>query len=697
MSKRSGEALKTLFLKAVAAHQAGQTTEAERLYSKVLQAEPEQFDALRLLGHLELQRGRAEQAAKLLNRALRLNPTSNEVLVNRGIASLQIGHPERAVQDFEKALAADARNPGLLNNLGSALVRLMRHTEALAVYDRALAIRPDFVQALYNRGSALLDLGRYELALSDFDAALAQRPDYAEAAHNAGICLRTLGGAESALASFDRALKIRPVYPEALNSKGVALRELGRHAEAAAVFAELLRVDPRYPYALGARLDSSLRDCDWSTFEADMAATRAGILERRRVTEPFALLASVDDPALQLQCARIFVANDCPAVSAPMWRGERYGHAKIRVGYVSSDFGDHPVAYLIAEVLERHDRDRFEIVGISLRKDASSESRSRIVRAFDDFVDAQYLSDPEIARLMRSREIDIAVDLMGFTLGNRMRVFAHRPAPIQVNYLGYAGTSGTDFIDYILADRTVIPEDSSARFTEHVVRLPDLHLANSPRAIAQRTPERAEAGLPETGFVFCSFNNSFKIQPQTFSVWMRLLYAVDDSVLWLGALSAAARSNLRKEADKAGISPERLVFAARMERLEDHLARYRRADLFLDTLPYNGHTTTSDALLAGLPVLTCMGRTLASRVAGSLLTAAGLPELITHSLEAYEALALRLATEPGLLSSFRARLAANHSTFPLFDCARFTRSLEAAYVRMWERSERGEPPTAISL
>ncbi len=697
MSKRSGEALKTLLMKAVGAHQAGRITEAERLYTKVLQAEPEQFDALRMFGFLELQRGRPEPASKLFTRALRANPASSEVLGNRGIAWLELGQPERAIADFEKALALDPGNPSMLSNLGSALVRLARHEEALAAYDRALALRPDSVQALYNRGSVLLDLNRNERAIADFEAALALRPDYAEAAHNLGLALRALRGVEPALASFDRALALRPAYPDALNSKGAALRELGRNAEAAVVFAELLRVDPRYPNTRGALLESKLRDCDWSTFEADLAVIRAGILERRRLTTPLRLLGSIDDPALQLQCARLFVANACPVAAAPLWRGKRYGHAKIRVGYVSGDFGEHPVGYLIAEVLERHDRDHFEIVGISLRKDAPGGTRQRLVRAFDDFVDAQDLSDLEIARLIHSREIDIAVDLMGFTLGNRMGVFAHRPAPVQVNYLGYSGTTGADFIDYILADRTVIPEDSSAHFSEHVVRLPDLSLANSARSIAHRTPNRAELGLPEIGFVFCSFNNRSKILPQTFSVWMRLLHAIDGSVLWLGAVSPAVMTNLRKEAAKAGITPERLVFASRMERLENHLARYRRADLFVDTFPYNGHTTASDALFVGLPVLTCMGRSFSSRVAGSLLNAAGLPELVTRSLEEYEALALRLATEPQLLSAIGARLANNFSTFPLFDCARFTRSLEAAYIRMWERSERGEPPAAFAL
>jgi predicted O-linked N-acetylglucosamine transferase (SPINDLY family) len=697
LSKRSVEALRTLLGKAVAAHQSGQSSEAERLYRKILQTDPEQFDTLRLFGHLELKRGRPEPAVKLFTRALRVNVASAEVLANRGAALLSLDRPDQAVEDFAKALTLDPQNAGLYNNLGNALSRLARGEAALAAYDRAVTIRPDFAQAHCNRGNVLFDLGLYERALSDFDAALALRPDYAEAAHNRGICLRALRQLEPALASFNRALALRPAYPEALNSKGVLLRELDRYGEAASVFAELVRIEPRFPYALGARLNARLHECDWSTLQEDLAAIQAGIRERRRVTEPFALLATVDDPAQQLLCTRIFVENDIPAPPAPIWQCERYGHDKIRIGYVSGDFGEHPVAYLMAEVFERHRRDRFEIIGISLKRREGEATRSRLVRAFDDFIDVQGHSELDIARVIRNREIDIAIDLMGCTLGNRMGVFAHRPAPVQVNYLGYSATSGSRFMDYIIADRTVIPDGASEYYSEHVARLPDQFFANSPRIVTQSTPDRTQLGLPEAGFVFCFLSSHYKLLPQTFSIWMRLLHSVAESVLWLGDFSPSVKNNLRREAAKAGIDPERLVFASRTDRLEDHLARYRCADLLVDTFPYNAHTTTSDALLAGLPVLTCMGRTFASRIAGSLLIAAGLPELVTRSLVEYEALALRLATEPTLLASIRARLAQNQSTFPLFDCARFTKSLEAAYVHMWERSDRGEPPAAFSL
>lgn len=697
MSKRSPEALRALFGKAVAAHQAGQTAEAEKFYTKILQADPEQFDTLRLLGHLDLRRGRAESAAKLLTRALRVNPHSPEVLASRGTARLELGATDQAVDDFSKALELQPDNAGVHSNLGTALARLGRAEEALAAYERALALAPTFAQARYNRGNVLLDLGRYESALADFDTAIALNPDYAEAHHNRGISLRAMHRIDEALASFDRALALRPAYPEAVNSKAVLLRGERRYGQAAECFRQLVRMAPRFPYALGAMLDAKLYNCDWSTLKLDLESIRAGLRERKRVTEPFVLLATADDPEQQLQCARIFVANDIRPARENLWQGKPYRHERIRIGYVSADFGEHPVASLMVEVFEKHDRDRFDVIAISLHRRPECELRSRLTRAFDEFVDVDSRSDSDVARIIRDREIDIAVDLMGHTIGNQMGAFAYRPAPVQVNYLGYSATSGADFMDYIIADRTVIPKAASAQYSEKVVRLTDQFFANSARAIAPGTPGRAEQGLPETGFVFCFLSSHYKILPETFALWMRLLARVEASVLWLGAFNTEAQHNLREEAARAGIDPLRLVFAQRVERMEDHLARYRCADLLVDTFPYNAHTTASDALLAGLPVVTCLGKSFASRIAASLLDAAGLSELVTHSFDEYEALIVRLTTEPGLLASFRDRLARNHATHPLFDCTRFTRTLEQAYVRMWERAERGEGPAAFDL
>jgi predicted O-linked N-acetylglucosamine transferase (SPINDLY family) len=359
---------------------------------------------------------------------------------------------------------------------------------------------------------------------------------------------------------------------------------------------------------------------------------------------------------------------------------------------------DHAVSLLAAGLFERHDRNRFETIAISLGPATPSAMRMRLEAAFDRFIDARGLDDVEVARLVRDLEIEIAVDLNGNTEGARPAVFARRPAPVQVNYLGYAGTMGTSHWDYIVADRFVIPEDSRHAYVEQVVELPDSFMVNDDRReISERVRSRAEEGLPENGLVFCCFNNAYKITPDVFDIWMLLLRRIEGSVLWLSSLHAAGAANLRREAETRGVAADRLVFAPKVAHNEDHLARIRLADLFLDTLHYNAHVTAADALWAGVPVLTCSGASFASRVAGSLLGAVGLPELITASRSDYEMLALRLARDPEMLSSLRQRLARNRASFPLFDTARFTRHLEAAYTTMWERSQRGEPPRGFAV
>ena len=381
----------------------------------------------------------------------------------------------------------------------------------------------------------------------------------------------------------------------------------------------------------------------------------------------------------------------------PLWTGETWRHDKVRVAYLSADFRRHAVAHQIAELFERHDRSRFEIIGVSFGVDDKSEMRKRLIAAFDQFYDVRRKSDEEVAKLIHDLQVDIAIDLMGYTKDSRPGIFAYRPAPIQASYFGFSGTMGAEFIDYIIADKTVAPFEHQPFYTEKIVHLPDCYLVNdTKRNIAQRTPTRQEAGLPEKGFIFCCFNNNWKITPDVFGVWMRLLHSIDGSVLWLLGDNESAQRNLGKEARGRGIDPTRLVFASRLP-LDEHMARHRLADLFLDTLPYNAHTTASDALWAGLPVLTCEGTAFAGRVAASLLYAVGLPELVTHSLEDYEALALRLAEDPSLLQGYRNRLATNRLTHPLFDTDRFRRHIEAAYMTMWELWQRGEQPRSFSV
>jgi protein O-GlcNAc transferase len=409
------------------------------------------------------------------------------------------------------------------------------------------------------------------------------------------------------------------------------------------------------------------------------------------------LIGYTGDPALQLECAKINIGFLVPVVPQPLWNGSMRRRDRLRIGYLSADFHRHATAFLIAELFERHDRSRFEVLGFSYGPDDESDMRARLVAAFDQFHVVHTVSDRDVAKLLNDLAVDIAVDLKGLTRDCRPGILAHRPAPIQVSYLGYPGTMGADFIDYVIADKVVLPFDQQPFWTEKIVHLPDSYQVNdSKRKIAAHTATRGDTGLPDQGFVFCCFNNTWKVTPPVFDVWMRLLKAVDNSVLWVLRDNIVAERNLRKEAALRGVDPLRLVFAESLP-LEEHLARQRLAELFLDTLPVNAHTTASDALWAGLPVLTCYGQAFSGRVAASLLHAIGLPELVTHSLDEYEGVALRLARDPSQLEDLRNRLQNNQSTYPLFNTDRFRRHIEAAYATMWERLQHNQSPQSFCV
>jgi predicted O-linked N-acetylglucosamine transferase (SPINDLY family) len=577
------------------------------------------------------------------------------------------------------------------------LLELKRPGEALASYERALGIKPGYAEALYNRGNALLELKRPGEALASYERALAIKPDYAEALYNRGNVLLQLNRPQEALASYDRALATKPDFAEALNNRGDALLDLGRHEELIENYKTLLSVKPDYDYARGGLLRAQMQCCEWAEYDESTAQTSEDIRSGKRADTPFNFLAVSESAADQLKCSQTFVADKYPAAAQPVWRGERYRHDKIRVAYLSADLRDHAVAHLIAGLFEAHDRTRFDIAAISFGPDPNDEMRARLRAAFNRFIDVREKSDQDIALLLRELEIDIAVDLQGFTKHCRPGIVAHRAAPVQVNYLGYPGTMGAPYIDYILGDQHVIPPEHQSYYTEKVVYLPECYQPNdSKRRIAARTPTRAELGLPEEGFVFCCFNNNHKINPPVFDVWARLLNKVQGSVLWLLEDNKIVARNLRQEAERRGIAPRRVIFAPRVK-MEEHLARQRLADLFLDTLPYNAHVTASDALWVGLPVVTRLGGAFAGRVAASLLNAVGLPELIAGSREDYEALALKLAFNRELLADIKARLAQNRATYPLFNTDRFRRHIEAAYVTMWERGQRGEPPAGFAV
>lgn len=628
---------------------------------------------------------RFEQALASYDTAIALRPDFAAAYVNRG-------NVLRDLRRFDEALAshgqAIALRPGFAEayiNRGSVLRDVRRLDEALASYDRAIALKPDYAEAYSNRGKVLWDQRRLDEALASFAKATALKPDYADAHNNRGNVLRDLDRLDEALASYDKAIALQPNYAEAHSNRGGALVDLKRLEDAVASYAAALAIEPELLPARQGIGMAAQSICDWK------------LADSLQVFTPFALLAHCDDPAAHLQCAMNHIHERVPTELRPLWIDSTRHRDKIRIAYVSADFRDHAVAHLIAGLIEAHDRTRFEVIGISLGIDDQSAMHHRLAEAFDQFHPVRGQSNLAIAKLMQQLGIDIAIDLLGHTRGSRPEILAHRPAPIQVNYLGYPGTMGAAFIDYVIADPIVLPFDQQCCYTETIVHLPECYQVNdAKRTIADHTPSRSEAGLPEQGFVFCSFNNTFKINPPVFDIWMRLLRSVDGSVLWLLRDNAVAERNLRTEAAARGVDPRRLVFADRIP-LEQHLARHRLADLFLDTLPYNAHTTASDALWAGLPVLTCQGRAFAGRVAASLLHAVGLPDLVTDNPQDYAALALQLATDATALGNLRDRLARNRQTHPLFDTDRSRRHLEAAYMTMLEIWRNGDSPRNFSV
>jgi protein O-GlcNAc transferase len=639
---------------------------------------------------------RLEEALRSYERALQLQPGLVLALYNRAVLLAALHRAEEALAAYDRCLTAAPNHVEALSNRGVLLLELDRPEAALASFDRALELAPQLSKALNNRGNALQSLNRFQEAVASFDRAIALEPQFFEALRNRGGALRKLGLAQAALASLDAALQIRP-DAQALLDRAETLVELQRHAEAIDCLTRLLELAPDTDYARGLRLHLQGLSCDWQSYDQHARSLVASIEAGRRADYPFPFLSVRDVAAAQRACAKAFVADKFPASAAPLWRKKRYGHAKIRIGYLSGDFRQHPVSALMARVFELHDRKRFETAAFSLRPAERSSLGERVRDAFDSFVDVSQMSDRAIASLMRDRQIDIAVDLMGFTQGSRTAILAHRPAPVQVNYLGFPGTTGAPYMDYLIADEFVIPAAHRQHYTEKIVWLPECFQANDDRrAVAVGVPSRRQFDLPDFGLVFCCFNNNYKINPACFDVWMRLLRFVPGSVLWLVAEDSPVRDNLRREARSRDVDPHRLIFADRIP-YDDHLARLRCADLFLDTVPFNAGTTASDALWAGVPLVTCTGKALAARMAGSLLTAVGLPELVTDSLEAYESLALDLARSPSLLADVRARLAVNRLSSPLFDSERFCRHLESAYVSMWERAERGKAPESFAV
>jgi predicted O-linked N-acetylglucosamine transferase (SPINDLY family) len=715
--------------RAVTLHDLRRDEEALASYDRAIALKPDYASAWNNRGATLRSLGRPEDALASYTRAIAIQPGHAEAHNNRGVTLHELGRFEEAVASYERALAAKPDHADAHNNRGASLHKLGRLEEALASHEHAIAINSDSAEAHNGHGVILTELERFEEALESYARAVAIDPEYAEAYSNRGTALRALKRHAEALASYERTLAIEPDFVNALRNKGAVLAELKRFEEAlgcyerglalrpdvefyaaqAAALHELRRTEeavecyervralaPDAGFLLGTCRHARMHVCDWTDFEGDLAGLAEGIEQGRPVAKPFPVLSLLDSPALQRKAADVWLRLECsPRVKLPpLARYPR--HDRIRIGYFSADLRNHAVALLTAELFETHDRSRFELTAFSLGPDVRDALRTRIEPAFDRFLPVGGQSDHDIAALARRLEIDIAVDLGGYTGDARPHILALRAAPVQVSYIGYLGSMGGDFMDYLIADPVIVPPEARAHYAEKIAYLPSYQANDSKRMVADRTFTRAELGLPPSGVVFCCFNASWKITPETFASWMRILSAVPGSALLLLAGTAAVERNLRRQAAALGVSTERLVFGGILT-FENYLARYRAADLFLDTSPYNAGTTGSDALWAGLPVLTCIGSAFAARVGASLLTAIGLPELIAPDRAAYERLAIELATQPERLAEIRRRLAHNRAACKLFDTRGFTRSLEGLYQRMYLRQQAGGPPEHLEL
>jgi predicted O-linked N-acetylglucosamine transferase (SPINDLY family) len=692
-----------IFQTALRLHQDGDLLSAKKAYEQVLLGDSEDFEALQLLGALMSQLGEHGQAIPLIEKSLKIQPNNSVANYNLANARKALGQFESAAQAYVAAIELQPQYAQAYNNLGVTYLETQRLSDAVTNLEKAIEIKSDYIAAYYNLGNAYKQLGEFQHSVRCYQKVIQLSPKNAQALNNLGAINFSLGQLEDAIECFDRAINIDSNDPSLHANKAAALVAMGKLDEGLQSYLAAYNIDPKHEFLLGSVLHIQMKFCDWKNFDQLLSKIVEGISENEKVCPAFPLLSLIDDPGLQLNTTRIYRETKVPSYDCQIGGKDNLiieiGKAKnkIRVGYYSSDFVGHATAHLIGGIFKSHDLNQFEIYIFNTGSHFEQlKSKSQPLN-HTYLIDAHSMSDEQITNLSRQLEIDIAVDLNGYTQGGRMGVFAKRAAPLQLSFLGYPGTSACGFMDYVVADKVVIPKEAQKYFSEKVIYMPSCYQINdSARSIAAYSFNRQECGLPEDGFVYCCFNNSYKILPETFSVWTRILQQVKGSVLWLLHDNVQAESNLRKRALLHGIDDSRLIFAKRI-RPDLHLARHRLADLFLDTSPYNAHTTASDALWAGLPVLTLIGKSFASRVAASLLASLDLQELITLSFHDYELLAVELSRNPKKLENLKLKLLAKASTSEVFDTHSYAKNLEHAFRVIHKRSQLGMQPDHIEV
>lgn len=693
-----------LFKQALRLQQQGHLENAKLAYETCLRVSPNYAPAYLNLGMICRSLGHPQAAIDHYNTAIHLHPGFAEAYLYRGVALNELKESQAALLNYRRAIEL---NPNLVEahfNQGNVHRALGNNLAAAQSYRRTIQLEPGLADAHTNLGNALVELRKFDDALVSFNLAAQLKPDDAVIYFNRASCQLGLGDINASRADLDHAIRIDPQHAESYAKRAAVLTQLKLDKEALADLVTAYGLNPNIDYVLGDLIHKSYLACDWSNHKIYAEKLEEKVLDHKKIVHPWNYLSISDNISNQRFAAENYAEKEIKKLidfgkteiifSKKTLRSSR----KIKIGYYSSNFHDHAVMHLMRGVFEKHDRSKFELIAFSLDKNIKDVYQKNILDFFDKFYQVHAFDDSDIVDLSSDLKIDIAVDLLGYTGDCKPGIFFNRCAPVQINFLGYAGTLGNKNWDYIISDKIVTPSTFFEYYSEKIIQLPHCFQPNDvSKAISENTLEKKDFQLPANGFIFCCSNNSYKITPQVFEIWMRLLIQVPGSVLWLFSENAEVIRNLKREAMQRDVDADRLIFGKKLPSLADHLARYKLADLFLDTFPYNAHTTASDALWAGLPVLTCVGQSFASRVAASLLTAIDLPELITSNHADYETVALRLANNPAEMTLIKQKLAANRLTSPLFDTEKFTRHLESAYQKVFDRHCADLPPDHIEI
>ena len=671
-----------------------QLNDAVKNYKKAIQIKSNYSEAFNNLGIAYKELNDFDSAIKAFNQAIEVKPDYAEAFNNLGMLYKELGQESKAFESYYEAINIMPEYDEAYNNLGILLMASGQFDKAIESYKIAIKFNKGFIEAINNIGIAYMNIGQIDEAINYYQKAIAINPNFALTYNNLGIAYKRLHNLDAAVKSYKKALKLDPNYFDAYGNYGNLLTDLHDYSEALSKYNRAYELNSSSDYTLGNIIHTKMHLCIWEDYYSEINELKAQINEGFKRIDAFSFMALVDDPKLQERVSLIYSNDRFPKSHVLPDINKYQKRPKIRIGYFSGDFREHPVSTLTAGLYENHNREFFEVYAFSYGPDTNDEMNLRIKSGVDHFNDVQNMAHKDIALLVRSYEIAIAIDLGGYTVSGKTDVFAMSAAPIQISYIGFLGTMGAPYYDYLIADPIVIPEKNRQYYSEKIAYLPTYQVNDSKEALPEIFLTRKEIGLPESGFVFCCFNNTYKITPDTFDSWIRILNNVENSVLLIYVDLESARKNLMNKFTSEGLDSSRLIFAKHVDRNE-YLARYRMADLFLDTLPYNAATTASDALKMGLPVLTLEGNSFASRMASSVLSAANLPELITSSVGDYESLAIELATNPKKFNSIKVKLNETIAKSALYNTAKFTENLESAYKEMYKKYHDGLDPDHI--